>query len=268
MKKAIFFAITALLLSSACQHASEENRVHNFSEGEAEYAPTSTRKNAEEELNEVVIDRKLIKNARLAFETNNLSETHQRIISLSKKHKGYISADESQKGYNQVSNRLEIRLPADNFDAFISEVSNGVEHFDTRSIDVQDVTEQFVDLDARLNTKKALEKRFLELLGKAKNVTEILEIEKEISKLRSDIEVMEGRLRLMKNQIAFSTIQIEFYVQELEKTTGFGWKFSRGFKNGWENLLGFFVGLVNVWPFALILLTILIILRRRWKAKK
>lgn len=267
MKKAFLFAFTTMLFASACERASEQNSTTDYTNEVAEYAPTTQRSEASAE-NEITFERKLIKNARLAFETQNLKETHQRIVALTEKHNGYVSADESQKGYNQISSRLEIRLPADQFDLFIAEVSDGITHFDTRSIDVQDVTEQFVDLEARLNTKKELEKRFLELLAKAKNVTEILEIEKEIANLRSDIEVMEGRMRLMKNQIVFSTIQLEFYVQELEKTTGFGWKFSRGFKNGWENLLGFFVGLVNVWPFLIIAIVVFIILKRKFRKRK
>ena len=266
MKKAILFAITVLFLGS-CEQSSEQNSTYDYTAEEAEYTP-NTKRNQVEEISDVQVDRKLIKNARLAFETNSLSETHQKIVKLTKKHRGYVSADESQKGYNQVLNRLEIRLPADQFDAFVAEVSDGIEHFDARSIDVKDVTEQFVDLEARLNTKKTLEKRFLELLEKAKSVSEILEIEKEIANLRSEIEVMEGRMRLMKNQIAFSTVHIEFYMQTLEETTGFSWKFVKGFKNGWENLLGFFVGLVNVWPFLLIAFIIFFILKHKLRKRK
>ena len=73
-------------------------------------------------------------------------------------------------------------------------------------IDSQDVTEEYIDITARLKTKKELEARYLELLKKANKVEEIVSIEKEIGNLRSDIESIEGRLRYINNAVAYSTL--------------------------------------------------------------
>ena len=130
-------------------------------------------------------------------------------------------------------------------------ISKKVEEFEQKEIETVDVTEEFVDIQARLETKKALEKRYLNLLDQAKKVSDILEIEKQAGELRADIEAIEGRLRYLNSQIAYATLTITFY-EEVPTATGFAQQFENGFRNGWNGLVWFFVALVNVWPFILI----------------
>ena len=73
------------------------------------------------------------------------------------------------------------------------------------------MTEEFVDLKARLKAKKELEDRYLQLLEQAKNVKEMLEIERELSNIREEIEAKEGRLQYLQNKVTLSTIYINFY---------------------------------------------------------
>src|SRR5690606_18336536 len=79
-------------------------------------------------------------------------------------------------------------------------------------VNAQDVTEEYYDLETRLKTKKEVEARYIEILkSKAKTVEEILIAEDKIRYLREEIEAVEGRLRLLKNKVGLSTIQIEIY---------------------------------------------------------
>ncbi|HYG40772.1 MAG TPA: DUF4349 domain-containing protein [Cytophagales bacterium] len=194
--------------------------------------------------------RKLIKEGNISFRTDNLVVTRERILQAVNLYKGYISSDHESKTDYKISHILTIRIPASSFDDLLKEVTKGVNYFDFKEIEVRDVTEEFLDVQARVNTKKELEKRYLELVKQAKKVSEILEIEKEIGQLRSDIEAMEGKLNYMQKKIAFSTLTITFYEPlELVAESAYGNKFKDGFKNGLESLILFFVGIVNIWPF-------------------
>ena len=115
---------------------------------------------------------------------------------------------------------------------------------------MKDVTEKFLDIQARLKTKKELENRYLELLNKASSVTEIMEVEKQIGQLRQEIESKEGRLNYLKSKISLSTLTLTFY-KSVPNEVEFGNKFKTGFKNGWDNLIWFFVFITNIWPFVL-----------------
>lgn len=197
--------------------------------------------------------RKLIRTGYVEFETENIDSTRQRVVSAVQKYNGYLSDDRQNNFPGRVSATMTARIPAGNFNDFLSEATRGVTRFDSKSINVNDATEEFVDIEARLKTKKELEARYLELLKKATAVKDILEIETQIGTLRADIESIEGRLKYLNDQVAFSTLTISFY-KKTPKHTEFSAKFKNGFQNGWKNLIWFFVYLVNIWPFVLIII--------------
>ena len=221
---------------------------------------------ADEAITEEIQERKLIKEGTVGFETNDLSATRKMVLDAVDKYKGYVSSDSEYKSTGRVSNTLDIRVPSDKFDALLADATKGVEKFDSKEIQIKDVTEEFLDIEARLKTKKQLEFRYLELLKQAQNVTEILAIEKQIGSLRSDIESIEGRLNYLKDQVSFSTLSITFY-QRVSTPSEFGQKFKDGFGNGWDNLIWFFVILTNLWPFILIIIALFIV-RKMYRKRK
>ena len=211
--------------------------------------------------------RMLIRNGRLEFETDDLAKTAENIQNAIRTHGGYLGSEQSYNYDTRQSTTLNVRIPSASFDTFIADISKGVEKFDTKDISARDVTEEFLDVEARLKNKKELEARYQEILKQAKNVKEILEIERELNTLRSDIESMEGRLKYLQNQVSLSSVQITYY-KELTKRTAFGQKFAQGFRSGWTNLIWFLVGLVNIWPFLLLLGLGIFGLRRYLRNKK
>lgn len=215
------------------------------------------------------IEQKIIKTANLRFETADLSATQKRILDAVSATKGYIQDDNSGKSYNSTYHRLQVRVPTTNFQQLLDAIADGVEYFDEKTISRQDVTEEFVDLEARLKAKRELENRYIALLDKAKNVKEILEIEAELSKIREEIEARQGRLNYLQSQVSYSTINIYFYREIIQTNTSvsYGSELSNAFKGGWNGLSTFFVGLVYLWPF-FILLFLAIFLFRIWRKRK
>lgn len=222
-----------------------------------------------EKLNIGVKQRKLITEGNIQFQIENIDQSRKKIAQAVKNNKGYISSEQEYKSSNRISNVMVIRVPVKNFDKLLSQVSEGVSKFDSKNIEVKDVTEEFLDIEIRLKTKKELEARYLELLKKANNVSEILQIEGQVGTLRTEIESVEGRLRFLKNKIGFSTLTITFY-EKIPSQTEFGNEFKDGFTNGWENLIWFFVVLTNLWPFILISIVLISMfyLRKKRKNKK
>lgn len=216
------------------------------------------------------IQRKLIKRGNVSFESTDLSKTKHNISVAVKKYNGYISNENEYKSSDRISNSITVRIPSKNFDSFLTDISSDVEKFDNKNISVNDVTEEFLDVQARLKVKKSLEQRYNELLKKAKSVKEILEVEKELTNVRSDIESMEGRLKYLQNQVSFSTLSINFYKIELVNSTerSFFRRLARAFSNGISNIKWFFIALVNIWPFILLGILTFIFIRKRIKKRK
>lgn len=263
MKKLInIFGIILLISVYSCENNENDSESIDLGELSMDY----DQQLITEPKNEIQTERKLIKNGEVEFESKNLQETRKNIFKTIEKFNGYSSSDNEYKNSNEISNSLIVRVPSGNFDNLLKEIAIGVTKFDRKEITIKDVTAEFLDIEARLKTKKELENRYLEILKKANTVTEILEVEKQIGGLRSEIESIEGRLKFLNSQISFSTLNIRIY-ETISNQTEFGKKFKNGFKNGWENLILFFVFLVNVWPFILIILGILILIRI-WRKRK
>lgn len=201
--------------------------------------------------NVLLTQRKLIKNGTLSFETSDVEKSRKEIEKLYQEFNGYVASENHFNYGERLTHEQEIRVPSKNFDSFILKLEQLGTKVENKNISTQDVTEEFIDVEARLKTKKNLEVRYLELLKFAKKVEDMLAIENQIGNVRAEIESMEGRLNYLKNQVAFSTIKITYY--ELTGIDfGFASKFVHSLKNGWDNLLTFLIAVVNVWPFLML----------------
>ncbi|MFV8365611.1 DUF4349 domain-containing protein [Flavobacterium sp. XS1P27] len=217
------------------------------------------------------IEPKIIKEGNLRFQTNDLTATYTQIQNAVKSHNATIQNDTEGKDYGSVFRRLIIRVPSKNFDLFLKDISKGVAYFDNKEISSQDVTAEYIDIDARLKAKKVLENRYLELLKKANKVSEMLEIEAQLSSIREEIEAKEGQLNYMQNRVSFSTITIEFYksiAEESGATASYGMKIWTAIKSGFNSMSSLFINLLSIWPFIIILFVIGYFIRKRFKTKK
>ena len=209
-----------------------------------------------------IVDRKLIKNGEINFTTKDILASRQELEKACRDFNGYISSEEQQKLSNGISYHQVIRIPAAKFDAFMKVIERIGDHIEYRNITTQDVTEEFIDIEARLKTKKELEVRYHQLLNKAVKIEDMLSIEEQISTVRTEIETMQGRLQYLTNRVGYSTLTVN-YRQVVVNDFGFGSRLATSFVTGWNGLLVFLIGIVSAWPF-MIFLTLAIWLIARW----
>ncbi len=153
--------------------------------------------------------RKIIHKAEVVLVVSDFSKTEDAVPRLVKQHGGYLAhvridrtSGEHRKGNWQA------RIPVAQFDSFLNAVATlGVPK--SRSQTAQEVTEEFVDLEARIANKQRLEKRLLELLGGAdREIRDVIDVEHELARVRGDIEQMQGRLRYLDNRTELTTVDI------------------------------------------------------------
>ncbi|HSD14357.1 MAG TPA: DUF4349 domain-containing protein [Flavobacterium sp.] len=216
------------------------------------------------------IQPKIIKTGRLRYETADLEKSFSSVKKAITNHKASVQSDVSGKNDDYLYRNVTVRIPSASFDVFITEISQGVNHFDRKEISSEDVTEEYIDVQARLNAKRALEKRYFELLGKATKVSEMLEIESSLSEVREDIEAKEGRLKYLQSQVSMSTVDLEMYTNipsESGATASYGGKMGNALKEGFNNIATFFLRMLNIWPFILIFVILFFLIRRRRQRK-
>lgn len=223
------------------------------------------------EANPTQSETKIIKTADLRFQSSDLDTSYENLKTGITKYKAIIQNDESGKTDESVYRNLTIRIPSQNFDSFISDISKGVQHFDRKEISQQDVTEEYVDTESRMKSKKKLEERYLQLLSKASKVSEMLEIEKKLAEIREEIEAKEGQLKYMQNRVSMSTVNIQMYTynaSESGATVSYGGKIWNSIKEGFNGLSNFMLSIISIWPFILIFVGVFIFLKRRFFKKK
>lgn len=105
--------------------------------------------------------------------------------------------------------RMTLRVKSDDLDAALKNLRALGSGEATERITSKDVTEQWIDLDARLRTQKALEAQYLKILKDASEVGDLLEVQKKLAEVRTEIEKLESKKRLLDRDISLSTITLE-----------------------------------------------------------
>jgi hypothetical protein len=219
-------------------------------------------------VNSKPIERRIIRNAKMDMQVEDIKKAFPKIESLVKNLNGYISSSDMQNNNYRISNNLVIRVPNDNLDTLLQLIENQSIFINSSSISSTDVTEEFIDIETRLKTKREVRERYLDILSKkAKTVEDVLLAEEQIRVLTEEIEAKEGRLRYLKNRVNLSTLTLSIY-QKVEYVAppnvyekSFLTKIKEGFVNGWDILLNLILGLINIWP--LVILFVVFVWKRK-----
>lgn len=220
----------------------------------------------------VSIERKIIKTSDFSIKVKKVAESNQRIKEMVAGEEGFISSMDLTNSTYRITSQLVIRVPAQRFDQLMDKIETESIYTNHRRVNAQDVTEEYLDIETRLNTKKQVRDRYVSILrDKAKTVEEVLKAEEAIRVIQEEIESREGRLNYLKNRVAMSTINLELY-QEVPYTpdrgqrTTFWTRLKQSAVNGWSLIVNIVLGLVTIWP--LVLIGGVLIWRRKWIRKK
>lgn len=212
------------------------------------------------------VEKKIRKSGNISFQSQDLDKDYAQIKSLLPRYKAYIENENQSNDQYRRNYQLSIRVESAHFDSLLNAVATLAWRVEYKNATIDDVTERYYDLKTRIENKKALELRYRDLLSKANQVKDILEIEKNINEVRTDIEMMQGQFNYLSSQIQYSSLDVQFY-EELPyavnsgQKKGFGNRILNALSNGWNGLLTILVGFVTIWPFYLIGIAIFILIR-------
>lgn len=183
-------------------------------------------------------ERKLIKNGYVTISVPDFGSIDNMIQNYAKMYGGYITNTFlSEYNYN-----AEIKVPSSAFDNAMNNMGT-LGEVKNRSQNSSDVTDEYYDLESRINTKKILKEKLEGYLKKAASIKELMDIERQLNNVVSELESMEGRMKRLSNQIDYSTININAVLPTGYSDSGFDWpdlkdKFSKlGF-----NIVNFLAG--------------------------
>lgn len=157
------------------------------------------------------VDRKTITTIDMTIKVDDAAAGLDEISKLAVSSGGYVSSSYVYDSYYDSSSGKEgsitVRVPESEYPSFLEDVA-GLGEVTSKNVNAQDVTEEYIDVSARLDNLKRQETRLQEILNMTVTVEEVLTVEKELERVRGEIESLTGRLNYLDDRVEFSTITI------------------------------------------------------------
>lgn len=210
-KTLFLLAMATVAMLSGCQSAAHSRRG---------YGADMAMGMAGDDMTEVKPDRMLIWKAHMSLEVWNVSNAVAEAVSVVEKSGGYV---ERKSDGGESSASLTLRIPSKQFKAAVA----GLEKLGTvtyRNVEGEDVTDEYVDVEARLKNKKVLRDRLQKLLDKAEDVKDVLAIETELNRVQGDIDSMEARIKSIKGGVDYATVDLSLSRKKIPGPVGYALK--------------------------------------------
>lgn len=253
MKYCIFFFLMAFLFS--CAQKSEMESTDVLEPALQEPATAAKSQLVITPAHDLYSDgkTKLIKTVNYRFEVESVKKSTEAIEAALKKYPAYISSSELQLENPVLENKMTIRVQSEFFQELLKEIDRQARFVNFREVKTNDVSKEFVDLESRLKTKREVEQRYMEILRKnAGTVEELLQAEDKIGDLHEEIEATISRINYLKDQVSYSTINLEYYqtIDQVLKAEEepFGTKFLTALRFGWDGLVAAALAITYLWP--------------------
>ena len=190
----------------------------------------------------VPASRKVVRNGTLTIEVADLVKALAAVRADTIAAGGHITNEsQGRDQYNVRQGSITCRVPAEKLDATI-EKFQALGRVQSVAVQAEDITEQYFNLEIRLRNQQQLETRLLKLLDQPGNkVADLVEVEREVSRVRNEIDELEGRKRFWDSQVALSTITVELR-EPRPSIVGEGGgvidTLKRAFRSAGENIVG------------------------------
>jgi hypothetical protein len=226
----------------------------------------------------IQMERKIVRHADLNLESGSPEESMTKINAIAESKGGFVVESQQSSSDEKAATRdivvMTVRVPAARFNETLGEIRQTASRVLIENVKGEDVTEEFIDIEARLKTEKALEQQFLEIMKQAKSVEDALSVQRQLAQVRGEIEKVEGRKRFLENQSSLSTIKIRLQTPTAfsASSSGFSEQLGQSFGRGFDAALGFILGLVTfviaILPFLLLVVLPLALVIRYFLRKQ
>ena len=167
-------------------------------------------------------NRKLIRNANVELEIISFDDAVQKITGFANEERGYVAITSSEKQANgKLRGQVIVKVLPANLDRFLQKI-RGLGELKNQTLGTEDVTKAYFDTDARLKNARVMEQRLIEMLKtKTGKVSDLLQVEKELGRVREEIEKMQGELKYWDSQVQFATVTISLAEKDMEEPAAF-----------------------------------------------
>jgi hypothetical protein len=167
-------------------------------------------------------NRKLIRNATVELEIVSFDNAVQKITAFANEEHGYVATTDSEKQANgKLRGQVVVKVLPENLDRFLQKIRS-LGELKNQTLGTEDVTKAYFDTDARLKNTHVMEQRLIDMLKtKTGKVSDLLQVEKELGRVREEIEKMQGELKYWDSQVQFATVTLSLTEKDMEEPAAF-----------------------------------------------
>jgi hypothetical protein len=212
---------------------------------------------------------RLIKTADYRFRVTDVKRSIQNIEAAIKRYPAHIGSSSLSLLGNSIEDKITIRVRSEFFNDLLKEIDNESVYTHYRNIRTEDVAKQFVDLESRLKTKREVQERYKEILRtRTGKIEELLSAEKQIGELQEEIEAAVSKINFLKDQVAYSTINLEIYEtvardQLASNDESILTKFGEAFTSGLDGAIRVLIAFTRIWPLFIFAFLMYLIFKNR-----
>jgi len=217
--------------------------------------------------------RMIIRTGTAMVQVDKLEPAIARVQQMAQQAGGYVANTSVQTGSQNVREAtLELKVPADHWDAVVAGL-RPLGKLESQTTSTEDVGEEYVDVSARVANARRLEQRLVELLAtRTGKLEDVLAVERELARVREEIERFEGRLRYLRTRVGMSTLTVRLHepMPVIGGRPG-GNPIVDAFRQAWDNFIVFIAGFIAMlgWllPLAVVVGALVWLYRRfvRWR---
>ncbi|MCP1155443.1 DUF4349 domain-containing protein [Peribacillus frigoritolerans] len=213
-RKTMMLMFSLFLLLAGCSSNEKDDSASESQDEKAESkmgASISGNKVQEEaaEKEGMTDERKVIHQAQLELKVKNLEKAQMKIENKVAEYGGYVvESNVYREDEELVEGTITVRVPEAHFQDFLTDSEGEASEVVGRNVTGQDVTEQYVDLKARLKSKRAVEERLLAFMKDAEKTEDLLKISADLAVVQEEIEQLTGQIKYLENQTSYSTVTI------------------------------------------------------------
>lgn len=240
----------------------------------SEFEPSKNEDSFKEITDKKSLDKqKIIKDGTITIKTKDIDASKKKFDDFLKKINAYYEREDLENDEQVISFYLKVRVPSNKFEVLIRTIETGDDEIVRKNIEARDVTEEYVDIESRLSNKREYLNRYRAILAKASTVKDILEVEENIRVIQEEIESKEGRLNFLKDQVAFSTLNINLikdkeFVYKAKPQDKFSERLKDALGKGWKSVVNFVLSVISGWPIFIVIIVVIFILKRLLKRRK
>jgi len=206
---AIAFSLAAVVALTACAGNEESGApASKLAEGQSQAQEEAYGGVAAPSQDQSNLDRKIIQTASLDLQVEDVADAFRKVGQIASAAGGFVFESSSSYANERPQADITIRVPAEQYESVMEELRGLAVKVERENSKAQDVTEEYIDLQAELRNSQAIESRYIELLDRAQNITEVLTVQDRLDQVRLEIERVQGRINAINTLVDLGTISV------------------------------------------------------------